>query len=105
MGALFRNPRSQQERRANSSPELRRVEIMIGGEILEVRIPIRGRRSAAMLVNAWHDISREMQRSWKEHRRTQYKGMGNRPLSPMPHSVLTGSWTLASVCSAVIRAS
>lgn len=73
MGALFRNPCSQQERRANSSPELRRVEIVIGSEILEVRIPIRGRRSSAMLVNAWHDISREMQRSWKEHRRTQYR--------------------------------
>jgi hypothetical protein len=74
MGSLFRNPRTQQERRASSSPEFRRVEIEVGGELLEVRIPIRGRRSSAMLVNARHDLPPGRQRSWKEQRRTQYKG-------------------------------
>jgi hypothetical protein len=25
-----------------------------------------------MLVEAWHDLPRQMQRSWKKYRRTQY---------------------------------
>jgi hypothetical protein len=73
MGWLFRSPRTQQERRTNGDPEYRRVEIHVGGKTIEVRIPIRGRRSSAMLVNAWHDLSPGRQRSWKRHRRTQYR--------------------------------
>ena len=73
MGTYWRNPRTQQERRANGSHEHRRVEIQVGGETYEFRIRIRGKRSVLMLVEAWHDIPREKQRSWKEHRRTQYR--------------------------------
>jgi hypothetical protein len=29
-----------------------------------------------MLPEAWHDIPRGSQRSWKKHRRTQYKAVG-----------------------------
>ncbi len=72
MGRIFRDPRTQQERRANGSREYRRVEVRVGGEILELRIRIRGKRSVRMLVEAWHDLPRGSQRSWKEHRRTQY---------------------------------
>ena len=73
MGRLYRNPRTQQERRGNGGQEYRRVEIRVGGKILEVRIRIRGKRSLRMLVEAWHDLPRQVQRSWKKHRRTQYK--------------------------------
>ena len=70
---LYRNPRTQQERRANSNPEYRRVETRVGGETLEVRIRIRGKRNCRMLVTAYDDLPRQIQRSWKKHRRTQYK--------------------------------
>jgi hypothetical protein len=73
MGRRFRNPRTQQERRVNGSHEYRRVEIRVGGEIHEVRIRIRGRRSVRMLPEAWHDLPRGIQRSWKRHRRTQWR--------------------------------
>ena len=69
MGRYYRNPRTQQERRVNSSYEYRRVEIEVGGKTHELRVRIRGR----MLVEAWHDIPRGIQRSWKEHRQTQYR--------------------------------
>jgi hypothetical protein len=69
----LRNPRTQQERRLNSNHEYRQVEIAIGGKTYELRIRIRGKRSLGMLVEAWHDMPRETQRSWKRHRRTQYK--------------------------------
>ena len=72
MGRLFRNPRTQQERRSNGNPEYRRVEIQVHGEFHGVRIRIRGKRSVRMLVEAWHDLPRQMQRSWKKYRRTQY---------------------------------
>jgi alpha-glucuronidase len=69
----FRNPRTQQERRVNGSQECRRVEIRVGDEIHELRVRIRGKRSLKMLVEAWDDLPRQFQRSWKEHRGTQYK--------------------------------
>ena len=75
MGWLYRNPRTQQERRVNGSYEYRRVEIEVGGKTLEVRIRVRGKRSLRMLVEAWHDFPRQIQRSWKKHRRTQYYKM------------------------------
>jgi hypothetical protein len=73
MGRLYRNPRTQQERRANGSHEHRRVEIEVGGETCELRIGIRGKRSALMLPEAWQDNRRGRQRSWKKHRRMQYR--------------------------------
>jgi hypothetical protein len=76
MGRLYRNPRTQQERRLNGSHEYRRVEIEVGAGTCELRIRIRGKRSVRMLPEAWHDIPRGKQRSWKEHRRTQYKAVG-----------------------------
>ncbi len=33
----------------------------------------RARRSPRQLIDAWEDITRQVQRSWKLHRRTQYK--------------------------------
>lgn len=74
MGRYYRSPHTQQERRFNASHEYRRVEVSVGGEIYELRVRIRGKRSLKMLVEAWHDLPRQVQRSWKEHRRTQYKG-------------------------------
>jgi hypothetical protein len=82
MGRHNRNPRTQQERRVNSNHDYRSVEIQIHGEIHTLRIRIRGKRSTGMLVEAWHDLPRQMQRSWKEHRRTQYKGKTMLPCVP-----------------------
>ena len=73
MGWLFRNPHTQQERRINGSHEYRRVEIEVGGEVHVVRIRIRGKRSVRMLPEAWHDLPPGVQRSWKWHRRIQYR--------------------------------
>jgi hypothetical protein len=73
MGWLFRNPRTRQERRINGSREYRRVEVRVGDECRELRIRIRGKRSLRMLVSAWDDLPPGRQRSWKRHRRTQYK--------------------------------
>jgi hypothetical protein len=73
MGWIWRNPRTQQERRVNSGHQHLRVEVEVGGKTCWVRIRIRGRRSAAMLRNAWDDISKGRQGCWKKFRRTQYK--------------------------------
>ncbi len=59
----WRRPRTQQERRANSDPELR-----------EIGIRIRSKRSLRMLVTAYDDLPKESQRNWKGYRRTQWKG-------------------------------
>jgi len=72
MGRHYRNPRTQQERRVNGSQEYRRVEIEAGGKTHELRIRIRGKRSLRMLVEAWHDLPRQVQRNWKKQRRRQY---------------------------------
>ncbi len=58
----YRNPRTTQERRANSNRELR-----------QFRIRIRARRSKNRLPHYWDEIMRERQKSWKSYRRTQYK--------------------------------
>jgi hypothetical protein len=73
MGRCFRNPHTQQERRLNGSYEYRRIEIEMHGEFYELRIRIRGKRSLRVLVEAWHDLPRRVQRSWKKHRRMQWK--------------------------------
>jgi hypothetical protein len=82
MGWFFRNPRTQQERRANGNREFRRVEIQVGGETLAIPIRIRGKRSQRMLVTAYDDLPRERQRSWKKHRWTQYKARDMLPVVP-----------------------
>ena len=73
MGTCWRNPRTQQERRANSSQRHLRVEFEVGGKTCELRIRVRGKRSVRMLRSAWDDISKGRQRNWKSFRRTQYK--------------------------------
>jgi hypothetical protein len=57
MGTWLRNPRTTQERRANQD------------------WPVRGRRLPNRLPEAWDDVPRRDadDRSWKRHRRTQYK--------------------------------
>lgn len=65
---MWRRPRTQQERRFCCNTEYR-----------ELGIRIRGKRSLRMLVHAFLDLPRQRQRSWKEHRTTQYKV---RPPSP-----------------------
>ena len=73
MGWRYRNPHTQQERRVNGTHEYRRIEIRVGDEILALRVRIRGKRSPTMLPEAWHDLPRGIQRSWKRHRRTQWR--------------------------------
>ena len=73
MGTFYRNPRTQQERRTNSSNEYRRLEILIGGKSHQVHVRIRGKRRLRQLVHAYLDLPRQRQRSWKEHRKTQWK--------------------------------
>jgi hypothetical protein len=83
MGTFWRNPRTQQERRANSSTEYRRLEIQVGSEILNITVRIRGRRCLGMLVHAYRDLPRRAQRSWKKHRRTQWKVHPTNPREPL----------------------
>jgi hypothetical protein len=83
MGRHNRNPRTQQERRLNSSREYRSIEIQIHGEIHALRIWIRGKRSTGMLVEAWNDLPRQVQRSWKKYRRTQCKVTSMLPCVPL----------------------
>jgi|LakMenE01Jun11ns_1017448.scaffolds.fasta_scaffold8523918_1 hypothetical protein len=63
-----RKPRTTQERRANG-PRCQWVWHD------EYRVKYRARRSMCMLVEAWDDLPRSDYnfRSWKRHRRTQYK--------------------------------
>ena len=66
---LFRHPRTTNERKAYFGNEVTR-------EILEsygVALKLRQKRSSHWLPNAWDDISRLRQRSWKENRGTQRK--------------------------------
>ena len=58
----WRRPRTQQERRANSDPELP-----------EFGIRIRAKRSVGMLVTAYDDFPKESQRNWKGYRRTRWR--------------------------------
>jgi hypothetical protein len=73
MGWIWRNPRTQQERRVNGGRGHLLVELEVGGKTCEFRIRIRGKRSVAMLRNAWDDIVKGRQRSWKRFRSTQYR--------------------------------
>ncbi len=73
MGTYCRNPRTEQERRVNSGQRHLRVEVEVGGKTYEVRIRVRGKRSVRMLRNAWDDLVKTRQRSWKKYRRNQYR--------------------------------
>jgi len=66
MGWL-RHPRTTQERRANG-----KRNFIIWDEY---KVPIRASRNMSNLVEAWDDIGRQdlSHRSWKRHRKTQYK--------------------------------
>ena len=57
-----RRPRTQQERRACCRHEYR-----------EFGVRIRGKRSLRQMVHAYLDLPRQRQRTWKKHRRRQYK--------------------------------
>ena len=51
----FRHPHTQQERRESQD------------------FPVRAKRRWKYLSTAWDDIKVHAERSWKKHRRTQYK--------------------------------
>jgi hypothetical protein len=57
----LRHPHTTQERRMN------------GHRCSNQEIPIRAKRGGAVLVEVWDDIVTGSQRSWKKHRKTQYK--------------------------------
>jgi hypothetical protein len=59
---MWRRPHTQQERRACGNPEY-----------VELGIRIRPKRCLRLLVHAFLDLPRQRQRSWKEHRKTQFK--------------------------------
>ena len=65
---MFRSPRTTQERRANG-----RRSIHVDGEYV---VRLRPCRSMRNLVDAWDDVFRNdwSHRSWKRHRKTQYRG-------------------------------
>jgi hypothetical protein len=69
MGTWLRNPRTTQERRVNGK---RSNFIEVDG----YKIKTRPSRNWCNLVEAWDDIPRKdyKDRSWKRHRKTQYKG-------------------------------
>ena len=68
MGAFLRNPHTTQERRMNGRRDL----LCIDG--YEVRL--RAKRNQTNLPNTYDDPMRDdwRHRSWKRHRKTQYKG-------------------------------
>jgi hypothetical protein len=61
------------------------MEVQVHGEFHAVRIRIRGKRSVWMLVNAWDDLPRQVQRNWKNYRRMQYKVKPLFPCVPPLH--------------------
>jgi hypothetical protein len=66
--SFMRYPRTTQERRANGE---RCGTVLIDGYYIR----LRARRSKANLVDSYDDQWRRCQRSWKEQRKTQYKGV------------------------------
>lgn len=62
----LRHPRTTSERRASDAvdndPEMR-----------EYKVKSRAKRSKAMLPSAWDDLPRHVDKSWKRHRKTQYR--------------------------------
>ena len=58
----YRSPRTTQERRVNSDPELHQFHVRI-----------RARRSKNRLPQYWDERMRERPADWKSYRRTQYR--------------------------------
>ena len=61
MGDYMRSMRTTQE--------LREVQ-----NAIDQGIKVRGKRKKNYLPDAWWDFWRRSQRTWKRHRKTQYKG-------------------------------
>lgn len=63
-----RRPCTVQERRANGKRDILYID--------EYQVRLRAKRNMANLVNSWDDIFRGdlRDRSWKRHRKTQWKG-------------------------------
>jgi len=59
---FYRHPKTSQERKHHQSEWED-----------DIFVPIRGARKTRNLVDAWDDVPRHFQRSWKKQRRTQYK--------------------------------
>ena len=57
----YRHPKTTSEVRANSDPDIRQM--------------VRGARLPTKLPSAYDDMNRTVQRSWKVHRKSQYKGV------------------------------
>lgn len=64
---FFRHPKTTQERKLY-------VGLCTDQKELDVRIKLRAARSARNLPNTWDDLYAHPIRSWKEHRKLQYKG-------------------------------
>jgi hypothetical protein len=72
-GRIFRRPKTTNERRAHFSNNATEEILQSYG----VALKLRQKRKLHMLPNAYHDLSLRYQRSWKEHRGTQRKSVGN----------------------------
>lgn len=59
---FYRNPKSTPEKRAVSDPTLKDFDIKV-----------RPKRNVRNLPDAWNDIAAFRCRSWKRHRKAQYK--------------------------------
>lgn len=68
-GRWLRRMRTTQERRAAEA-------IAHDEDCIEVKVKARARRNFSNLVNAWDDVPRGCERSWKRVRRTQWKERG-----------------------------
>ena len=96
-GRMFRRPKTTNERRAHFSNNATE-------EILEsygVALKLRQKRKWHMLPNAYHDLSLQYQRSWKEHRRVQRKN--TRSINRRIHSPPLWDWS-SNVLSSGSRA-
>ena len=65
----FRAPRTTQERRATGKRDSLHID--------EYKVRIRARRNFTTLSSSWDDVFRGdwKNRSWKRHRKTQYKSI------------------------------
>jgi len=65
--SYYRHPKTTQERKLWTG-------LCIDSKEFDVNIKLRAARSARNLPNAWDDLYAHPIRSWKEHRKLQYKG-------------------------------
>ena len=52
----------------STTQELREVQ-----NTIDQGVPVRGKRKKNYLPNSWWDFWKYSQRTWKKHRKTQYK--------------------------------